>query len=447
MKNTTLLLVFILIVLQAANCIYAQNIRIEITTEWLQPLANEEVTVKICHENSCKTYEVILDDKGGLEVLGKSIEKVYITLKRFNLTKSIVISDIVASPIILKFDNISSIRVYVVGSRGQLLPDAVVIIRGPNNMSKTTEFNGYAEFLTLPGTYTVEVIRRNKHKTLTVELKEGERKEIIAQYDVFVSMANMDLALPDFIGMFLLIVLSIIVLFILLHEYTIWRRRKIIAKVIPLSPSLERELATTQLTDEELELITVSRVERLARDLQNIYALSDIIKMIRIYKNILGFKNLEKRLFQPSDGRVFEEAVDEFLRLYGFRTILLGTRCKHKKGELDILALYKPLNTALIIECKHVTSVKRQLSLEAVKQLSLYTKYTPYLGNTQIKRLIITNAEILAEETLEVLKTIRPPIYAILRKDLEFLFKLVEEEKGAPKLFLEYIERHCKYPK
>ena len=63
-----------------------------------------------------------------------------------------------------------------------------------------------------------------------------EISEARVELPVFIEIAGWAMTLSDFAGMLLLIVLLVIVIVILLHEYAVWRRKRIAKVLVPTKP-------------------------------------------------------------------------------------------------------------------------------------------------------------------------------------------------------------------
>lgn len=135
-------------------------------------------------------------------------------------------------------ENFAKLVVKVTGARGQGLEGADVTVK----MDGTTIATG----TTGPdGTFTVEVVsgktysaeatyagKTAKPKTATVTPGAKETVTYEMSVDVWIEIAGWAMDFGTFIGLILMIVLAIILLFILLHEYSVWRRKRALGKVV-----------------------------------------------------------------------------------------------------------------------------------------------------------------------------------------------------------------------
>ena len=76
-------------------------------------------------------------------------------------------------------------------------------------------------------TYKVKVTYGGKEASAEVTIKGMETSRITLQLDIFISIAGWSLTLPEFIGLIVLIILVIVALFLVMHEYSVWRRKKL----------------------------------------------------------------------------------------------------------------------------------------------------------------------------------------------------------------------------
>lgn len=132
--------------------------------------------------------------------------------------------------------NIGKLVVRVVGSRGQGLEGASVVVQGTPISGKTDA--GGAFSVELPaGSYTVAANKGGKTGTASVTVTGGEVAEAEIRVDVFMTIAGWEISTGEFAGLLLLIALMVIVLFIIAHEYAAWRRRRIARAVVPAKPA------------------------------------------------------------------------------------------------------------------------------------------------------------------------------------------------------------------
>lgn len=428
MKTKVLLLILsIICLLLIIDAVYAQPIRLIVLSKWNTPLSHIPILLKI-YTNSGEIIETNTSlDYGGAVFLyiPNNTVKLTLFLYKYNIVKTI--NNISSNIVIVKVDELALINIRVLGMRNQGLGGAEVSLNSDGfSYHGYTDETGCVKFIVFPSYYNVTANYKGVIGSSRILILPGERKEVSLKLDVWIEILNNVFNFEGFIMIDLSITLGITLLFILLNEYSVWRRKKIISSLKAVHQ------------EKELERFIEFCKERLY---------SSINCILVIYRKIIGFNSLSKKLFEVNDGGKFEEGVTELLRLFGFYCIHLGVRAKKKQGELDIIALDAVRNIALIIECKSVKIDKGTLPLDGLKQIkSLSDKYKKYLKNKTILKAIFSNARRIDDTLRELLEASEEPIYIVLRDDLEYLFSLINNDKVSPEILIGYLEKECKYP-
>ena len=431
MKTKVLLLILsIIYLLLVIDTVYAQPIRLIVLSKWNTPLSHIPILLKI-YTNSGEIIETNTSlDYGGVVSLyiPNNTVKLTLFLYRYNIVKTIMLNNISSNIIIVKVDELALINIRVLGLRHQGLEGAMVFLNSDDfSYHGYTDETGCVKFIVFPSYYNVTANYNGIIGSSRVLILPSERKEVSLELDVWIEILNNVFNFEGFMTIYLSITLGIILLFILLHEYSVWRRKKIMISVLKVISQ-----------EKELERFIEFCKKRLY---------SNINCILVMYRKIIGFNSLSKKLFEVNDGGKFEEGVTELLRLFGFYCIHLGVRAKKKQGELDIIALDAVRNIALIIECKSVKIDKGTLPLDGLKQIkSLSDKYKKYLKNKTILKAIFSNARRIDDTLRELLEASEEPIYIVLRDDLEYLFSLINNDKVSPEILIGYLEKECKYP-
>ncbi|MEM1509382.1 MAG: carboxypeptidase-like regulatory domain-containing protein [Thermofilaceae archaeon] len=134
----------------------------------------------------------------------------------------------------LTVNTIGRLVVTVVGARGQGLEGARVKISGAGAaVVGTTDSAGKFAAELPSGSYTVEAEKGGRTASTTASVTGGQTAEATLRVDVFMTVAGWEMSFAEFAGLLLLIAVLVIVLFILAHEYAVWRRRRIAKAIVP----------------------------------------------------------------------------------------------------------------------------------------------------------------------------------------------------------------------
>lgn len=143
----------------------------------------------------------------------------------------------VAEPVVI-VEKIGMLKVRVVGARGQGLGGAEVVVTraGETVWSGTTAPDGTASVELPEGSYSVKASYGGKESEASATITGAEVTEAKIELPVFLEVAGWAMTLSDFVGLLLLIVLLVIVIVILLHEYAVWRRKRLAKVLVPTKP-------------------------------------------------------------------------------------------------------------------------------------------------------------------------------------------------------------------
>ncbi|MCS7104653.1 MAG: carboxypeptidase-like regulatory domain-containing protein [Thermofilaceae archaeon] len=133
-------------------------------------------------------------------------------------------------------DTIGRLVVTVVGARNQGLDGARVSISGATTIVGTTDAAGKFAIELPAGSYTVTAEKGGRTGSTSVNVAGGQTAEATVKVDVFMSLAGWEMSFSEFIGLLLLIAILALVLFIIAHEYAVWRRRRIARAIVPAKP-------------------------------------------------------------------------------------------------------------------------------------------------------------------------------------------------------------------
>jgi len=122
--------------------------------------------------------------------------------------------------------NVHLLTVVVRGAQGQALEGATVRVKkGTVELTKLTDKDGKAEIELPDASYNIEVSYGQFTKTDTVTMTADTIKAI--SLDVFVEFLGVAMSMAQFLLFIVMIIIIVIVLAIVLHEYHIYRRKRL----------------------------------------------------------------------------------------------------------------------------------------------------------------------------------------------------------------------------
>jgi len=214
------------------SVLYAQP---SISTPRKTPLAGAKVRVTYVTGES---FEAVLDSSGQLTLRNVPLGKANVTIIEWKgvLIGTTYMVTYYNPAIVCK--EIGCLEVKVIGARGQEIQGAIVTIIYGEKVVETGTTDTSGLYITeLPqATYKVKVSYGGKEVSTEVTVKGMKSSKVTLQLDIFISIAGWSLTLPEFIGLIALIVLIVVALFLVMHEYSVWRRKKL-AKVFTAPPS------------------------------------------------------------------------------------------------------------------------------------------------------------------------------------------------------------------
>ncbi len=182
------------------------------------------------------TLKLTADSEGRITVPEAPLSVATVTVENWN-GQPINFRFEKAAPGALTVGTIGRLVVTVVGARGQGLEGARVKITGPGAaIVGTTDSAGKFAAELPAGSYTVEAEKGGRTTSTTATVSGGQTTETTLRADVFMTVAGWEMSFSEFAGLLLLIAVLVIVLFILAHEYAVWRRRRIARAIVPAKP-------------------------------------------------------------------------------------------------------------------------------------------------------------------------------------------------------------------
>jgi len=204
---------------------------VTVVTPWGTPLAGAKVKVEV--PATGETIEGTLDETGSITLTDIAKGEVKITVTEWkNVAVNWETTVIYTAPKVV-CSNIGKLVIKTVGARGQPL-DAAVAIKG---VTTATAKEGVLEVELPAGSYEVTVEYGGKKVTETLTVEAGKVTEKTFQLDIFIQLAGWPMTLPEFFGFILLIVFIIIALFLLMHEYSVWRRKRLAKALVQAKPA------------------------------------------------------------------------------------------------------------------------------------------------------------------------------------------------------------------
>ena len=431
-----------LILIPFARITLSQPVKIKLVTAWNTPLSDERIEVVVPRENgNVLIFDTTLDEEGTFTIYAEEgMERIRIKLIDYGIEREINITQPIISPLIVKIHEIGGLKVCIVGSRGQALPGLPVTVSGPMTVSKLTDNWGCATFLLVPGEYEVTVNLGKEVHNQKVSVTSDILKEYKLNTNIFLMIGGWTLSFEELVSLTLLIVVQVIVLFIIAHEYTIWRRRRIVRAIVPQRV----EISTLEYAPSEAILSPQAEEEfmrQAATGLVNYYESKSAHILAKIYNDSIGLNELQRTLLTTRDPDKFENAVRDLLTIFGFMTLRIGH--SNKPGESDVIALSPAQNIALIIECK--CKPKGEIKIKEIRQVSV-DKYLILHENFQkTMNVLISNAKSLHPHTQEFVKGLSIPLYIVLRNHLREILNMVRKGIYSRRLLIEYLERECRY--
>jgi len=126
------------------------------------------------------------------------------------------------------------LSVYVRGSRGQALTGArVAVYYGDTPVEEGLTENGLYATRLPEGSYRLEVSYANRRGSALVTVHGPAEQEVTL--DVFLEVGGVALSQSEFVAAVLLAAVVIIGLYIILYEYGVWRRKRLLTRIAPSS--------------------------------------------------------------------------------------------------------------------------------------------------------------------------------------------------------------------
>lgn len=209
------------------------DVTITLTTPVNTPMAGATATVT---KLDGTTLRLTADAQGRITVPEAPLGKVDVTIESWNgMPINHKATGVTAGTVTAT--NIGRLVVTVVGARGQGLEGARVSISGTGvSVVGTTDAAGKFAVELPAGSYTVTAEKGGRTASASVTVSGGQTAEQTLKVDVFMTIAGWEMSFSEFIGLLLLITVLAIVLFIIAHEYAVWRRRRLARAIVPAKP-------------------------------------------------------------------------------------------------------------------------------------------------------------------------------------------------------------------
>jgi hypothetical protein len=122
--------------------------------------------------------------------------------------------------------NVHALTVRVIGAQGQSLEGATVkVTKGTVTVTRLTDKDGKAEIELPDASYNIEVTYGQFGKTDSVSMTADTLKTV--NLDVFVEFLGVGMSMSQFLLFIVMIIIIVIVLAIVVHEYHIYRRKRL----------------------------------------------------------------------------------------------------------------------------------------------------------------------------------------------------------------------------
>ncbi|MHB9303195.1 carboxypeptidase-like regulatory domain-containing protein [Thermofilum pendens] len=203
------------------------DVKLTFTSPFGTPLAGATVTITKPDGTSITDS---LDSSGSITVKEVPPGNLQYTVKDW---KGIAIGysgSVARAPAVgITVPKIGKLTVKVLGARGQGIEGATVAIENVGTF--TTDASGIVSLELPSGTYAVTASKGGRTASATATVSDGKETVTELKLDIFLTIAGWEMSSSEFLGLILLVVLLVLVLFIIAHEYAVYRRRRL-AKVI-----------------------------------------------------------------------------------------------------------------------------------------------------------------------------------------------------------------------
>jgi hypothetical protein len=203
------------------------DVKLTFVSPFGTPLANAKVTIT---KPDGTTISDTLDASGSIVVKEVPPGNIQYTVVEWN-GLPVQFSGTVAraGEIGVTVTKIGKLTVKVLGARGQGIDGATVAVEKVGTF--TTDASGVVSLELPSGSYGVTASKGGRTASATATVTDGKETVTELKLDIFLTLAGWEMSSNEFLGLILLLVLLVLVLFIIAHEYAVYRRRRL-AKVI-----------------------------------------------------------------------------------------------------------------------------------------------------------------------------------------------------------------------
>jgi hypothetical protein len=203
------------------------DVKLTFVSPFGTPLANAKVTIT---KPDGTTVSDTLDASGSIVVKEVPPGNLQYTVAEWNgLPVQFSGSVARAGEIGVTVTKIGKLTVKVLGARGQGIDGATVAVEKVGTF--TTDASGVVSLELPSGSYGVTASKGGRTASATATVTDGKETVTELKLDIFLTLAGWEMSSNEFLGLILLLVLLVLVLFIIAHEYAVYRRRRL-AKVI-----------------------------------------------------------------------------------------------------------------------------------------------------------------------------------------------------------------------
>jgi len=209
------------------------DVTITLTTPFNTPMAGATATVT---KADGTTLTLTADAQGRITVPEAPLSKVDVTINTWGgMPINYKAAGVTAGTVTAA--NIGKLVVTVAGARGQGLEGARVSISGAGvAIVGTTDSAGKFAIELPAGSYTITAEKGGRTASTSATVSGGQTAEETLRVDIFMTIAGWEMSFSEFIGLLLLIAVLTIVLFVVAHEYAVWRRRRLARAIVPAKP-------------------------------------------------------------------------------------------------------------------------------------------------------------------------------------------------------------------
>ena len=224
LKDKALVILTIIVVVMVCN-VYAEPIVVK--GKWGIPLSGAEVEIEKLDGTIIRG---VLDENGQIEVKDVPLGIVFLRIlswKSVPMNFSVMVTYMNSTVVC---DKIGKLRIKVVGVAGQGIGGAEINILYNSKIVETGVSNeaGVYETYLPEGYYNIVVKYSGKEQSKDVIVSPRVVNDVEVKFNVFIIIATIALSLEEFILLVIGIFALVVIIALIIYEYHLWRRRRLI---------------------------------------------------------------------------------------------------------------------------------------------------------------------------------------------------------------------------